>query len=92
MTLNQFAGLVNKLQATTGRKEKESILSQYRDNFEIKLILRYVYDPYIILGLSKKSLTKQIPIEVDNTPSDIIELLTYLAEHNTGRYIDIAYA
>ena len=92
MTLNQFAGLVNKLQATTGRKEKESILSQYKDNLEIKLILRYAYDPYIILGLSKKSLTKQIPIEVDNTPSNIIELLTYLAEHNTGRYIDIAYA
>lgn len=92
MILDQFADMVEKLQATTGRKEKESILSQYKDNFEIKLILRYVYDPYIILGLSKKSLTKQVPVEAESIPSDIIELLTYLAEHNTGRYVDIAYA
>lgn len=92
MILNQFADLVKDLQATTGRKEKEAILSQYKDNFEIKLILRYTYDPYIILGLSKKSLTKQVPVEADNVPSDIIELLTYLAEHNTGRYVDIAHA
>lgn len=92
MILDQFADMVEKLQATTGRKEKESILSQYKDNFEIKLILRYVYDPYIILGLSKKSLTKQVPVEAESIPSDIIELLTYLAKHNTGRYVDIAYA
>ena len=92
MILNQFADLVEKLQATTGRKEKEAILSQYRGNSEIKSILRYAYDPYIILGLSKKSLTKQVPVEAERIPSDIIELLTYLAEHNTGRYADVAYA
>ena len=92
MILNQFADLVRDLQATTGRKENAPILSQYKDNFEIKLILRYTYDPYIILGLSKKSLTKQVPVESDGVPSDIIELLTYLAKHNTGRYVDIACA
>lgn len=92
MILQEFAEVVTKLQATTGRKEKESILSQYKDNENIKAIFQYVYDPYIILGLSKKSLTKQVPVVVERAPWDIIELLRYLSTHNTGRYTDIAYA
>lgn len=92
MILQEFAEVVTKLQATTGRKEKESILSQYKDNENVKTIFQYVYDPYIILGLSKKSLIKQVPIVVERAPWDIIELLRYLSTHNTGRYADIAYA
>ena len=92
MILQEFAEVVTKLQATTGRKEKESILSQYKDNESVKTIFQYVYDPYIILGLSKKSLTKQVPVVVERAPWDIIELLRYLSTHNTGRYTDIAYA
>lgn len=92
MRLQEFAEVVTKLQATTGRKEKESILSQYKDNESVKTIFQYVYDPYIILGLSKKSLTKQVPVVVEKAPWDILELLRYLSTHNTGRYTDIAYA
>lgn len=92
MILQEFAEVVTKLQATTGRKEKESILSQYKDNENVKTIFQYVYDPYIILGLSKKSLIKQVPVVVERAPWDIIELLRYLSTHNTGRYADIAYA
>lgn len=92
MILQEFAEVVTKLQATTGRKEKESILSQYKDNESVKTIFQYVYDPYIILGLSKKSLIKQVPVVVERAPWDIIELLRYLSTHNTGRYTDIAYA
>ena len=92
MILQEFAEVVTKLQATTGRKEKESILFQYKDNENVKTIFQYVYDPYIILGLSKKSLIKQVPVVVERAPWDIIELLRYLSTHNTGRYTDIAYA
>lgn len=92
MILQEFAEVVTKLQATTGRKEKESILSQYKDDENVKTIFQYVYDPYIILGLSKKSLIKQVPVVVERAPWDIIELLRYLSTHNTGRYADIAYA
>lgn len=92
MILQEFAEVVTKLQATTGRKEKESILSQYKDDENVKTIFQYVYDPYIILGLSKKSLIKQVPVVVERAPWDIIELLRYLSTHNTGRYADVAYA
>lgn len=92
MILQEFAEVVNKLQATTGRKEKESILSQYKDSENVKAIFQYVYDPYIILGLSKKSLTKQVPVVIERAPWDILELLRYLSAHNTGKYTDIAYA
>lgn len=91
MLLDRFAEVVNQLQATTGRKEKESILTQYKNDSGVKTIFRYVYDPYIILGLSKKSLLKEVPVEAQEVPTDIIELLKYLREHNTGRHVDIAY-
>lgn len=99
--LPMFKELVDKLQSTSGRIEKENILKEY-NNLGIKNILQFIFDPYIVTGISKKKINKELVnykqnqvdlfdsegwpiIQIDTLPA----LLSYLRKHNTGTYDDI---
>ncbi|MCL2851142.1 MAG: hypothetical protein FWE01_02150 [Firmicutes bacterium] len=95
-----FRTLVEQLQSTTGRLEKEAFLSQYKDNEDIKFILNFLFNPYIITGISNKKLAKHLKNSAESTqsknlvvnemiPETILELLKYFIENNTGRDIDV---
>lgn len=86
--LERFQQLVIKMQSTTGRIEKENILSQYKDDEEVKQVLRFIYDPYTLSGVSTKSLSKAKPLELSISSPDLLSLLSYLRAHHTGRHVD----
>lgn len=96
-TLERFDVLVKRLQSTTSRNEKESILKEYVDDEDIKYILQFIYDPYIVTGISKKKASKYRDTVIDFTKygpqinDDIVDFLNYFKIENTGRDIDLKF-
>lgn len=82
--------ILKEISLTEGRYNKEEILEQNKDNKLLKTILHFVYNPYIITGLSDKKMSKKV-----NKVGPIVELNTlmgaidYVFVNNTGRDIDI---
>lgn len=90
--LNHFQGLVSKLQETNSRIEKEQILRDY-DTEENRRILWFIFNPYIVTGVSDKKAAKYKSRSVETVNyckcETLEELLTYFTEHNTGRDEDL---
>ena len=89
-SLERFIELVEKLQSTLGRLEKEAFLREYRDDEEVKDILHFLFNPYIVTGISEKKLSKKQTKTVE-TVDDLHGLLEYFKKNNTGRDADIEY-
>lgn len=91
--LERFNNLVNQIQSTTSRTEKEKILSLYKNDNEVKQILNFIYNPYIVSGISDRKINIFRNILVfDNGKSecqDILGLINYLIKNNTGRHEDL---
>jgi len=90
--LSKFSQFVNEILADNSRLAKIAVLEKYKDDEDIKYLLDFIYNPYIITGISDKKLQKTI----DNPSSfDLLNIRTvknileYLKTHNTGRDIDI---
>ena len=60
--LTRFSDLVGKLQGTSSRLEKESILKSYTNDPEILDILKFLFNPYIVTGISDKKLGKNFDL------------------------------
>ena len=88
-TLNEFENFYQKITGTTSRLEKEAILKSYQYNDAVKEILQFLFNPFIVTGISKRKLTKTVP-DVKQKCANLHELLHYFQNHNTGRDEDIA--
>ncbi len=87
--LKDFEEFYQKITATNSRLEKEAILKAYHNNSAVKEILQFLFDPFIVTGISKKKLAKTVNLTVQKC-QDLHELLVYFQAHNTGRDEDIA--
>ena len=85
--LKIFSEFVNKMQSTNGRIEKENYLKEYADSSVVKIIVHFLFNPYIVTGISKKKISKFENVDVDLGTTDftILELLQYLETNNTGK-------
>ena len=85
--LKIFSEFVNKMQSTNGRIEKENYLKEYADSSIVKIIVHFLFNPYIVTGISKKKISKFKNFDVDLGTTDftILELLQYLETNNTGK-------
>lgn len=99
--LSSFNELVIKLQATTSRLEKESLLRTYGTDGN-KALLYFIFNPYIVTGISAKKAEKYKGkvninkfsifdlIEEDTKDySNLQDMFNYFEEHNTGRDEDL---
>jgi DNA ligase-1 len=83
--------LIDKIAETSSRNEKEAILKDYKAVPLFREILYFVYSPYILTGISKKKISKQVGmINGFSKPQNIKELMDYLRIHNSGRDVDIS--
>lgn len=90
--IETFDNFVKKMQNTPSRGEKERLLHQYKENDAIKNILNFIYNPYILSGLSKKKIDKKINKVVNFDPfyhDSLEDVLDYLKVNNTGKDDDI---
>jgi len=88
--MNKIYEIIKQIAATSGRNDKEKILAENKDNELLKEILKFIYDPYILTGLSNKKINKKVKDNVTLYLENIQDTMNYLKANNSGRDIDIA--
>lgn len=89
--MEEVIKIFKELQESSGKRLQE-ILEENKDNELLKKVLWFVYNPYIVTGLSSKKINKMVNKQIKYAPAETIEeVFEYLQEHNTGTDIDIAY-
>lgn len=95
--MEEVIKIIKELQANSGKRLQE-ILEEHKDNQILKDVLYFVYNPFIVTGLSSKKINKDlsnitiIKVPIFNDPKfDITCIFDYLIDHNTGRDEDIVY-
>ena len=95
--MEEVIKIIKELQANSGKRLQE-ILEENKDNQMLKDVLYFVYNPFIVTGLSSKKINKDLSnmvikkVPVVNDPKfDITCIFDYLIDHNTGKDEDIAY-
>lgn len=97
MVLQRFEEFVNEINSSNSRLHKESVLEKYKDEDEIKEIIKFIYNPYIVTGISSKKANRYDYVVVKEIFSDdellyytdIMNLLEYFQTHITGRDDDL---
>jgi len=90
--LQKFFELIEKLQGTTKRLEKEAFLLEYDNDKVCKELLRFLYDHGIVTGLSDKKIAKQVAESVVvPEETSLLDAVGHIIKNNTGRDKDIAY-
>ena len=84
--IKEFLEFVNEIQKDSSRLYKESVLKKYSNNNDIKYLLNFVYNTYIVTGISSKKLQKT---NLSNTHLSELELFEYFKKNNTGRDEDV---
>ena len=95
--MEEVIKIIKELQASSGKRLQE-ILEENKDNQMLKDVLFFVYNPYIVTGLSNKKINKdlsnmtiiKVPM-INKSNFDITCIFDYLIDHNTGRDEDIIY-
>ena len=96
--------IIKELQESSGKRLQE-ILEENKDNQMLKDVLYFVYNPFIVTGLSSKNIKKDVKdVVVRGTrcftqiiedgraePYFITDMFRFLQAHNTGKDEDIAY-
>ncbi|MDR0976031.1 MAG: hypothetical protein LBM01_03705 [Christensenellaceae bacterium] len=91
--LTRFLELSKRLSATASRLEKEAILAEFKDDAEVLAILDFLYNPFIVSGISDKKLVraKADLFSAMSAPKDFRQVLEYFKAHNTGRDEDVNF-
>ena len=89
--MEEVIKIFKELQESSGKRLQE-ILEENKGNELLKKVLWFVYNPYIVTGLSSKKINKMVNKQIKYAPAETIEeVFEYLQDHNTGTDIDIAY-
>ena len=93
--LGELNKIFNELKNTSSRLGKEQILRNNKDNKLFTDVIKFMYDPYIVTGLSKTKINKQMDNgwlfsfdEIEDN-STLVEIIDYLKKNNTGKDADI---
>lgn len=86
-TLIKFKQFVDEITASDSRTFKENVLKKYKDDEDIKYYLNFVFNPYIVTGISDKKIEKLLNIGMMSdwfSPPIIKDILERVKIHNTG--------
>ena len=99
--LSKFSTFVDEISASNSRLYKEAMLQSILNDDEIKNILHFIFNPYIITGISTSKSTKYKNkininkfslmdlIEEPKDYTNLNEMLEYFKFHNTGKDEDL---
>lgn len=84
--------IIEKFKNTSSRNDKEDLLEKYKDNQLFVDVLKFVYNPFIVTGLSTKKINKKVDniIEEKHQFTELENVIDYLSINNSGRDYDIA--
>jgi DNA ligase-1 len=81
--------IISEISNTSSRNEKEQILRTNKDNQLLKDVLYFVFNPYIVTGISKKKINKAVTYTGCKL-NNVYEVMDYLKRNNTGSDADIS--
>ncbi len=87
--LDRIKLLIERLQGTSGRNEKIKILQSAKGDELWTEVLKFLFDPMVVTGISDAKLSK-IVAPMTHRHYDLLGMLDYLRENNTGRDVDIS--
>lgn len=90
--MDNLIKIINDLKSDSSRTGKEKILKDNENDALFRYVLKFVYNPFIVTGLSTKKINKKVKVEIDSKHDfkEIEDVLRYLKVHNSGRDYDIA--
>jgi DNA ligase-1 len=94
LTIQILYDTCKELQDTSSTIEKQNFLKRYEGNGLFKELLKFLLDPMVVTGISKKKIDKNVRIVYHETESgdyDLLDLLDYVKAHNTGTDDNIAF-
>lgn len=68
----------------SGRLEKESLIETFKEDYLFRDVLNFVFNPFIITGLAKKKIEKELPDSPIKADYHIADLMIYVRNHNSG--------
>lgn len=87
-----FKQFVDELSQNNSRLYKMEVLKKWAESEAVLYFLNFLYNPYIVTGISDKKLKKDVGFQLGthwlDYPEDS-EIFEYVKEHNTGRDVDI---
>ena len=86
--LREVKEIFDKIASVSGKKEKEKIIKNNKDNESFRLSLKFLLDSDITTGLSKKKINKKVKV-YENTADDIRDVFVYLLLNNSGTDVNI---
>lgn len=88
MTDVEIIAKLQEIKEESSSTGKEAILKQCEDN-DFKKVLKYLYDPSYVFGISGKKINKKVSVELKKDCNTILEVFEYLEENNTGTDFDV---
>lgn len=88
MTLLRFQDFVDELGLNNSSNYKKEVLAKYKDDEDVRFMLHYIFNPYIVNGISKGKLKKKF----DSLPEIELgckEVLETVAEMRTGNDVAV---
>lgn len=86
--LKEVKEIFDEIASVSGKKDKETIIKQNKDNELFLECLKFLLDSNITTGLSKKKINKKVKV-YENTCDDIRDMFDYVRMNNTGTDRDI---
>jgi len=93
-TLFHFRTFLNELSMDNSRTYKMGVLKKYSEDEVIKYYLDFIFNPYIITGISDKKLNKNITslaMGDMNPEKKVFDVLEYIKENHNGKDEDILF-
>lgn len=88
--LKVFLDFTLEMQESNSRLHKMEVLKKYIDKEEVKYFLNFIFSPYIVVGISRRKLSKDVEPMKDDSISSSKDLLEWLKLNNTGRDLALA--
>lgn len=76
--------IILSIMEKSGTNEKIDTIRQNEENERLKEILFYTFNPLYVFGISSKKIEKSLNLDPTFKANDLVEMLKYLKEHNTG--------
>lgn len=87
-TIGAFFNFVEIIKKDNSRKYKQEILTRFKDDQTIRYFLDFVFNPFVITGISTKKFERALTMQTPGVVS-VHQLMEYLRQNNTGRDEDL---
>ena len=85
--MKEYIEILDEIKETSSRIQKEKILKDNQDNEGLKNIFRFVYDPMIVTGISKRKIEKKLDLSTSKKDFDnIFQVMDFVKSNNTGTH------